>query len=312
MDLRARRAFAAGHLAGALSFGLDGNFATYLGWLIPWGTPLTLLSETPAQVAEAQRELLRIGIDRPEAAATGHPAEWSDGHPLRSFPVADFAELRAVRHHRPVVILDVRRNQEWAESHIDGAVPLHELAGRLGEVPEGEVWVHCHGLPRRRHCLHPGRGGPDGRRRRRRVRPGRPGRLAAGRQGRVSGSRARSRAGGRPFSRPARRAGDRVLRDARGPGVLHPGRLVAASPHDAPLLGGGTAPDAGGLAHSQRPLKALSRDHAPSADGLRRRHLVPGRSRVAHREKPVGVHIRPTARRQTVPVIIHDDSSDNE
>ena len=76
VDLRARRAFAAGHVAGTLSFGLDGSFATYLGWLIPWGTPLTLLGQTPEQVAEAQRELVRIGIDRPAAAATGHPGDW--------------------------------------------------------------------------------------------------------------------------------------------------------------------------------------------------------------------------------------------
>ena len=73
VDLRARRAFAAGHLAGTLSFGLDGSLATYLGWLIPWGTPLTLLGQTPEQVAQAQRELARIGIDQPAAMAAGEP-----------------------------------------------------------------------------------------------------------------------------------------------------------------------------------------------------------------------------------------------
>jgi hydroxyacylglutathione hydrolase len=145
VDLRTRTAFAAGHVAGTFSFPLDGSFATYLGWLIPWGTPLTLLGETPQQIAEAQRELVRIGIDRPAAAATGSPAEWAGGQPLRSFPVADFAALAAVRHHRPVVVLDVRRNLEWAESHLDGAVhiPLQDLLTRLGELPGGEVWVHC-------------------------------------------------------------------------------------------------------------------------------------------------------------------------
>src|SRR5271165_402641 len=123
-DLRARRAFAAGHVPGTLSFDLDGSFATYLGWLIPWGTPLTLLGQTPEQVAEAQRELVRIGIDR---------------------PVAAFAALESVRRHRPVVILDVRRDSEWDASHISGAIhiPVHQLPARLTEVPEGEVWVHC-------------------------------------------------------------------------------------------------------------------------------------------------------------------------
>ena len=145
VDLRARRAFAASHVAGTLSFDLDGSFATYLGWLIPWGTSLTLLGQTAEQVAEAQRELVRIGIDRPAAAATGHPGDWAGGRALRSYPVADFADLESVRRHRPVVILDVRRDQEWDASHISGAVhvPLHQLPARVAEVPAGEVWVHC-------------------------------------------------------------------------------------------------------------------------------------------------------------------------
>lgn len=74
MDLRALRAFAAGHLAGTLSFDLGGGFTTSLGWLIPWNTPLTLLGQTPEQVSEAQRELVRIGSDRPRATADGGPA----------------------------------------------------------------------------------------------------------------------------------------------------------------------------------------------------------------------------------------------
>jgi rhodanese-related sulfurtransferase len=59
--------------------------------------------------------------------------------------VSDFAGLHAARGHRSVVVLDVRRDQEWRESRIRGAVhvPLHELPARLAEVAAGEVWVHC-------------------------------------------------------------------------------------------------------------------------------------------------------------------------
>lgn len=144
VDLRTRTAFSTGHVPGSFSFGLDGQFATYLGWLIPWGTPVTLLGETPEQVAEAQRELVRIGIDRPAAHATGGPEDWTDG-PLGTFPRATFADLSQVLHHRPVQVLDVRRVGEHRESHLPGAVniPLHELLDRLDEVPAGEVWVHC-------------------------------------------------------------------------------------------------------------------------------------------------------------------------
>ena len=146
VDLRNRTAFAAGHAPGTLNFGLDGGFATYLGWLFTWGTPVTLLGETAEDVAEAQRELVRIGIDRPAAAATGGPRDWSDRE-LASFPTATFADLADVRHHRDVTVLDVRRADEFASARIDGAVniPIHELPRRLDEVPAGEVWVHCAG-----------------------------------------------------------------------------------------------------------------------------------------------------------------------
>ena len=147
VDLRNRTAFAAGHAPGTLNFGLDGGFATYLGWLISWRTPVTLLGETVDQVAEAQRELCRIGIDRPSAAATGGPEDWSERE-LASFRTASFADLADVRHRRHVTVLDVRRTDEYESARIDGAVniPIHELPRRLDEVPSGEgreVWVHC-------------------------------------------------------------------------------------------------------------------------------------------------------------------------
>lgn len=146
VDLRNRTAFAAGHAPGTLNFGLDGAFSTYLGWMIEWGTAVTLLGESAEQVAEAQRELVRIGIERPAAQSTGGPEDWSD-RPLGRFATATFADLAVVRHHREVVVLDVRRADEHERTWIEGAVniPIHELPRRLDEVPAGEVWVHCAG-----------------------------------------------------------------------------------------------------------------------------------------------------------------------
>ena len=146
VDLRDRSAFAAGHLRGSYNFGLDGSLATYLGWVIRWGTPVTLLGSTPADVAEAQRELVRIGIERPAARATGDPTAWATSpDDVRSFERATFADLAQVRHHRPVQVLDVRRDDErGAGGIVDSAhVPLQELLDRIDEVPPGEVWVHC-------------------------------------------------------------------------------------------------------------------------------------------------------------------------
>jgi hydroxyacylglutathione hydrolase len=145
IDLRDRIAFAAGFLPGSVSFPLEGSFASYLGWTVPWGAPLTLLGQTPEQVAQAQRELARIWADRPAAAASGGPARWAGGTPLASLRLTKFGDLAAAMTAGSPAVLDVRRPLEWAESHIAGArhIPLYELADRSGELPAGELWVHC-------------------------------------------------------------------------------------------------------------------------------------------------------------------------
>ncbi|MEV7060381.1 rhodanese-like domain-containing protein [Streptomyces microflavus] len=147
VDLRNRVAFAEGHVAGSFNFEADGKLATYLAWMIPWGKPVTLLAETAEQLADAQRELVRVGIDRPAAAATGTPDNWLPaGQAPASFPRSTFAGL-AVQGTADLVVLDVRRNSERAKGWITGSVhiPIHELHGRLAEVPPGTVWVHCAG-----------------------------------------------------------------------------------------------------------------------------------------------------------------------
>ncbi|MER5475911.1 MBL fold metallo-hydrolase [Streptomyces sp. NPDC002734] len=147
VDLRNRVAFAEGHVAGSFNFDAEGKIATYLAWMIPWGKPVTLLAESPEQLAAAQRELVRVGIDRPAAAATGSPREWvPEGAELATFPRSTFAGL-AEEDTDGIVVLDVRRDSERAGGHVEGSIhiPIHELHKRLDEVPAGTVWVHCAG-----------------------------------------------------------------------------------------------------------------------------------------------------------------------
>jgi rhodanese-related sulfurtransferase len=149
VDLRNRTAFAAGHLSGSLGFELSGSFVAYVGWLYTWGAPLTFIGDSDDQIAEAQRELTRIGIDN-IAGATSKPVDvLADGTALDSYRVADFAGLAAALeasdHDAEIVVLDVREPHEHSPSHIPGAhnIPVHELTERIGELPAGEVWVHC-------------------------------------------------------------------------------------------------------------------------------------------------------------------------
>jgi glyoxylase-like metal-dependent hydrolase (beta-lactamase superfamily II)/rhodanese-related sulfurtransferase len=150
VDLRTRSAFAAGHLQGSVNFGTDGQFITYLGWILPYDATITLLGETPEQVAEAQREMVRIGMD-PAAMATGKPEDWAAGAPLGSYPVTDFAglaeELRENPQAEDRVVLDVRRGSEYDERHIEGAVnvPIHTVLAHLESIPHKPLWVHCAG-----------------------------------------------------------------------------------------------------------------------------------------------------------------------
>ena len=146
VDLRDRKAFARTHLAGTINVEIGDSFVTYLGWTIRWGTPVTLVGDTVEEVAEAQRQLVRIGIDRPAGAAVGGIDNWGAGGELRSYRSATFAELAAELGEGELTVLDVRRRDEWDAGHLDGAlhVPLDELEDRMDEVPiEGPVWVHC-------------------------------------------------------------------------------------------------------------------------------------------------------------------------
>jgi hydroxyacylglutathione hydrolase len=147
VDLRHRRAFAAGHLPGSFSFEYSGSFATYLGWLIPWDTPLTLIGETGRQIAAAQRDLARIGIDHLAGAAITSSGGWPSAPFLGSYPVSDYPGLVAVRDRQDLAVLDVRRQPERVRGHIAGSVhvPLHELPGRLHDLPDRPLWVHCQG-----------------------------------------------------------------------------------------------------------------------------------------------------------------------
>ncbi|MET8579924.1 MBL fold metallo-hydrolase [Streptomyces collinus] len=148
VDLRNRVAFAAGHVSGSFNFEAEGRLATYLAWLIPWGRPVTLLAESAEQLAAAQRELVRVGIDRPAAAATGDPRDWvRPGDTPASFPRATFADLATRYPGQDVVVLDVRRDLERAGGFVEGSVhvPLHTLHRRLDEIPGGQIWVHCAG-----------------------------------------------------------------------------------------------------------------------------------------------------------------------
>ncbi len=145
VDLRNRKAFAAGHAPGTFNFGLDGAFSTYLGWLIEWGTPVTLLGETAEDVAD---RAARAGPDRhrPTRCPGHRRTSGLDRRRPRQLPHRDLRRPRAGappprrgRARRAPRRRVRRRGDRWGGQHPD---PRAARAAS-SEVPAGEVWVHC-------------------------------------------------------------------------------------------------------------------------------------------------------------------------
>ena len=122
-------------------------FVTYLGWLFPYGEPLTLIGDDPHQIADAQRELVRIGIDRPSGAATGPIEQLADGQELGLLPGRRLRRPRRrprarrgpLRHRRPH-----RRRADRRRRRRLGAHPTAPAAVRRHEVPaDRAVWIYC-------------------------------------------------------------------------------------------------------------------------------------------------------------------------
>lgn len=107
---------------------------------------MTLIGESPEQVGDAQRQLVRIGIERPAGSAVGEPADLAKPNEVRGYLCSTFDAFSQAREDgKQPVLLDVRREDERAAGHVPGSahIPLHSLLQRLDEVPSGTLWVHC-------------------------------------------------------------------------------------------------------------------------------------------------------------------------
>ena len=135
VDLRDRVAYSAAHVGGTIGIELGEQFSTYVGWLMPWGAPLTLVGETPEHVADAQRQLVRIGIDRPDGAAAGDIAALAGADDLRTYPRVSFADLKREQESGDgPAVLDVRRTDEWDDGHIPGAPTFPSMTSSSGST----------------------------------------------------------------------------------------------------------------------------------------------------------------------------------
>jgi len=147
VDLRSRTAFAKDHVTGTVNVEVGNSFITYLAWIVPWGMNVTLIGDTQEEVAEAQRQMVRVGIDRPAAQAIDGIASWGEGLDRGSYRMDTLDSLaKRMADDEHLYVLDVRRHDERSNGGIKDSIhiPIHELERRMDEVPtDAEVWVHC-------------------------------------------------------------------------------------------------------------------------------------------------------------------------
>ena len=151
VDGRSRGAFAAGHLPGSLNVELNESFASYVGWLVPFDTPVALVLPDPAAEAlpEAVLQLFRIGYEHVVGWLDGGLEAWqATGRQVGSYPIVTIREAAADAAADPAgtMVLDVRQPTEWRNGVIAGSrrIFVADLPDHLAELPKDRpVTVLC-------------------------------------------------------------------------------------------------------------------------------------------------------------------------
>lgn len=145
LDTRDAGDFGRGFIPGSINIGLNGDFAVWVGTVIPFGTPILLVTEKGRE-EESVRRLMRVGYDNILGYLDRGMESW-DGR-KDTIETLKAQETAALIDSDRYIVLDVRRPAEAAKCRIAGAVliPLSELPGKTGMLLKaGKYLVYCAG-----------------------------------------------------------------------------------------------------------------------------------------------------------------------
>jgi len=150
VDVRSKEAYAAAHIAASINIPLSQNLATWAGWVLPYDQPLLLVLDSPAQLKEAVTQLIRVGLDDVQGYLEGGIDAWETSGQrsvsLETISVHDLKQRRSNGHASDVTVLDVRTDDEWNTSHVEGAIHIHGglLQERFNDIPRDKpISVVC-------------------------------------------------------------------------------------------------------------------------------------------------------------------------
>lgn len=150
LDTRKADAFSKGFIPNSINIGIDGNFAVWVGTLIPDIQQEILLITEPGREAEVVTRLARVGYDHAIGYLNGGFEAWkSAGKPVDSIPSITTEELALAKAENPDIhILDVRKKSEFDSEHIENALnaPLDYINDSMALIDKNKTWyVHCAG-----------------------------------------------------------------------------------------------------------------------------------------------------------------------
>lgn len=144
LDARPRERYLYAHLPGALFAPTSPQLEPLVRQYVSGGDVYLIAAEDDREALVGRLEALRCEVKGyTEVADAEAYLRERGGQGIKSI---SFEEVDGRRHYTNVTVLDVRRPEEYAERHIEGArnVPFDALPQHLGELPRDETLiVHC-------------------------------------------------------------------------------------------------------------------------------------------------------------------------
>ncbi len=149
LDTRKPEDFAKGFIPNSVNIGLNGNFAMWVGEMIPSVKQEILLVTYPGKEEEAITRLARVGYDN----AIGFLKDGFDNWVEASKEFDSVGRITAKEFEedyttKKSLVIDVRKKSEFDSEHVIDAVnvPLNEINKHLAEIPKDKPFiVHCAG-----------------------------------------------------------------------------------------------------------------------------------------------------------------------
>ncbi|HKC36790.1 MAG TPA: MBL fold metallo-hydrolase, partial [Chitinophagaceae bacterium] len=130
LDTRAETEFVNGFVPGSINIGLNGRFAEWAGSLLPFDRSILLITEVGKE-KETIIRLARVGFEKIEGHLGGGFEAWKKAGEKVDIIVEVEADelLMDKQFDENLIVLDVRKENEFAEGHLQGAMnlPLSEM-----------------------------------------------------------------------------------------------------------------------------------------------------------------------------------------